>query len=277
MARQLQVIDETIQCQVAWLFCGASPPTRICYRTGPGVNPDFAAPGGRTFKLFREKRYRPESLIMRGPARARRSRMPCQALQTGIRGWHESGRRGQPCSGPVRSGIRELVRPDSGRPGRRTCGGTRKDLPPERRRPVQARLRNARSCVGAGAGSGGSRLPRQQQGHCRGGRSRRGLTGHPRHDVGIFPPLQPGRRESRRGTPSRCRQTPRWRGTAPASPDAPARCRGGGTSRRSSVAERAADRRGLGLRRARRQVRPVVPPGWQPGSGAAARQACARA
>jgi hypothetical protein len=37
----------------------------------------------------------------------------------------------------------------------------------------------------------------------------------------------------RRGTRRGCRQTPRWYGTTPASPDVPARCRAGGTSRRS--------------------------------------------
>ena len=50
-----------------------------------------------------------------------------QALQTGFCGRHESVPRGRPCSGPVRSDISELVRPHSGRPGRRTCGGTGQD------------------------------------------------------------------------------------------------------------------------------------------------------
>ena len=48
-----------------------------------------------------------------------------------------------------------------------------------------------------------------------------------------FPTIAAPRPGRRRGTPEGCRRTQRWRGTAPASPHAPAQCRGGSTSRRS--------------------------------------------
>ncbi len=58
--------------------------------------------------------------------------------------------------------------------------------------------------------------------------------------------------ERRRGIPAGCRRTRRWRGTAPASPYAPARRRGGGTSRRSS------DRTGRGPTRPRPAPSPLA-------------------
>ena len=116
-----------------------------------------------------------------------------QALQTGICTRHESVRRGRPCSGPVRSGITELPRPcngrsgDSGRPGRRTRGGTGQCAPPERRRLCRLGygIRNVPWCRRY---SVGNRLPRQQQGHCLGCRSRWDLTDAAWRDIGVFPP-----------------------------------------------------------------------------------------
>ena len=48
-----------------------------------------------------------------------------------------------------------------------------------------------------------------------------------------FPTIAGRMAGRRRGTPPGCRRTPRWRGTAAATPDAPVLCHGGGTSRRS--------------------------------------------
>ena len=104
-----------------------------------------------------------------------------QALRTGIYAWHESGRRGQPCSGPGRSGIGELPGQDSGRPGlhtRRTCGGTGKTC----RRNAGGSAGSASEHTkfpGAGAGAASRRLPRQQQGHGVGCRSCPDLADRP--------------------------------------------------------------------------------------------------
>jgi hypothetical protein len=68
-------------------------------------------------------------------------------------------------------------------------------------------------------------------------------------------PTIPARAAGRpRGTHPGCRQTPRWRETAPATPYVPARCRGGGTSSGSS------DRTGRGPTRPRPAPSPPAGP-----------------
>ena len=87
-----------------------------------------------------------------------------------------------------------------------------------------ARLRLAWR-FGAGGGAFATACSCQQRCGRRGGRAE--ATGScPARRRG-FPTIAARTAGRRRGTPPGCRQTPRWRGTAPASPDAPARCRGG--------------------------------------------------
>jgi hypothetical protein len=185
--------------------------------------------------------------------------MPCEALQTrSCR--HESVWRGRPCSGPVRSGIRELVGPDSGRPGGCRCKG----LSPERR--WQCRLgcgtdhvRWCRRC------SGGSRLPRQLHGHCRGGRSRRSFTDHPWDDAGILRPVQSER--PRAGAESLHAAAKRYDGAGQLRPVWMPRTDTAATAHPGDgVAKRATDRCGQTLDRAGWEVRPLVPPGWPCGA-----------
>ncbi len=108
-----------------------------------------------------------------------------------------------------------------------------------------------------------SSLLRQQRCHCRSCGSRHDLTGHAGHDVGIIPPLQPAGREARAESlhtaAKRHDGTGQLRPVGMPRPDAAAAAHPG-----DGVAERAADQRGLFLRRARRKVRPVVPPRRQP-------------
>ena len=179
--------------------------------------------------------------------------MPCQALQTGICGRHESVRRGRPCSGPGRSGVRELVGPDSGRPGargrpgRRTCGGTGKDLPPERRRQCRlgcgTQTAACRRVVRAAGGAPAAACRDSSKAMAVGCRGRRGLAGHPRDDVGVFPPLQPERRqpgaEPLQAAAKRHDGAGQLRPVRMPRPDAAAEAHPG-----DGVAERAADRCG---------------------------------